>query len=100
MLRPLLCVAAIASAASAHAATFATLSGQPPKVIAHRGASGWLPEHTLGGYELAIRMGADIVEPDVQLTADGFLVAMHDTTLTRTTDVETLEFNPRGSAVG
>jgi glycerophosphoryl diester phosphodiesterase len=91
MTRTLLLAAALsATALAAPAATFATLDGEAPKVIAHRGASGWLPEHTLGGYELAIRMGADIIEPDVQLTADGFLVAMHDTTLTRTTNVETL----------
>ncbi len=97
MLRLMLAAAAtsaLMAAAPAGAAVFNTLSGAAPLVIAHRGASGWLPEHTLGGYELAIRMGADIVEPDVQLTADGFLVAMHDTTLTRTTDVETL-FAPR-----
>lgn len=58
-----------------------------PLVIAHRGASGYLPEHTLGGYELAVQMGADYIEPDLQLTKDGQLVAMHDATLERTTDV-------------
>lgn len=58
-----------------------------PLVIAHRGASGYLPEHTLAGYELAVRMGADYIEPDLQLTRDGALVAMHDDTLQRTTDV-------------
>lgn len=63
-------------------------------VIAHRGASGYLPEHTLAAYELAVRMGADFIEPDLQLTSDGQLVAMHDTTLTRTTNVSTL-FAPR-----
>lgn len=61
-----------------------------PQVIAHRGASGYLPEHTLGGYELAIRMGADFIEPDLQITKDGALVAIHDDTLTRTTNVATL----------
>lgn len=66
-----------------------------PIVIAHRGASGYLPEHTLGGYELAMRMGADYIEPDLQLTRDGVLVAMHDETLERTTDVATL-FDKRG----
>lgn len=65
-----------------------------PIVIAHRGASGYLPEHTLGGYELAMRMGADYIEPDLQLTRDGALVAMHDETLERTTNVATL-FTPR-----
>lgn len=59
-------------------------------VIAHRGASGYLPEHTLGGYELAIRMGADYIEPDLQITKDGALVAIHDDTLNRTTNVASL----------
>ncbi len=66
-----------------------------PLVIAHRGASGYLPEHTLAGYELAIRMGADYIEPDLQMTRDGVLVAIHDDTLTRTTNVADL-FAPRG----
>ncbi|MES2992590.1 MAG: glycerophosphodiester phosphodiesterase family protein [Pseudomonadota bacterium] len=66
-----------------------------PLVIAHRGASGYLPEHTLAGYELAIRMGADYIEPDLQMTQDGVLVAMHDATLLRTTNVAEL-FAPRG----
>lgn len=61
-----------------------------PQVIAHRGASGYLPEHTLAGYELAIRMGADFIEPDLQITKDGALVAMHDDTLNRTTNIATL----------
>lgn len=61
-----------------------------PQVIAHRGASGYLPEHTLAGYELAIRMGADFIEPDLQITQDGALVAIHDDTLTRTTNVASL----------
>ncbi|AVP57095.1 glycerophosphodiester phosphodiesterase family protein [Pulveribacter suum] len=65
-----------------------------PIVIAHRGASGYLPEHTLGGYELAMRLGADYIEPDLQLTRDGALVAMHDETLERTTNVAAL-FPPR-----
>lgn len=59
-------------------------------MIAHRGASGYLPEHTLGGYELAVKLGADYIEPDLQLTKDGYLVAMHDATLTRTTNVASL----------
>jgi len=64
-----------------------TLSGDAPIVIAHRGASGYLPEHTLAAYELAIKQGAQYIEPDLQLTSDGQLVAMHDDTLTRTTNV-------------
>ena len=61
-----------------------------PLVVAHRGASGYLPEHTLAGYELAVRLGADYIEPDLQLTRDGVLVAMHDETLQRTTNVASL----------
>ncbi len=67
-----------------------TLNDQAPLVIAHRGASGYLPEHTLAGYELAVKLGADYIEPDLQLTKDGHLVAMHDTTLNRTTNVATV----------
>lgn len=68
-----------------------------PVVIAHRGASGYLPEHTPGGYELAVRMGADYIEPDLQLSKDGQLVTMHDDTLDRTTNVATL-FAKRNNA--
>lgn len=58
-----------------------------PTVIAHRGASGYVPEHTLGSYALAITMGADYVEPDLVMTKDGQLVARHDSELSETTDV-------------
>jgi glycerophosphoryl diester phosphodiesterase len=58
-----------------------------PTNIAHRGASGDAPEHTITAYELALKYGADFVEPDLQMTKDGVLVCMHDTTLERTTDV-------------
>ncbi len=87
MFRSLVTGAALAVmlASPTFAATYNTLSGEAPLIIAHRGASGYLPEHTLAAYELAIQMGADIVEPDLQTTADGVLVAMHDSTLTRTT---------------
>jgi glycerophosphoryl diester phosphodiesterase len=56
-------------------------------VIAHRGASGYRPEHTLAGYELAARMGADYIEPDLVSTRDGVLVARHENDITGTTDV-------------
>jgi glycerophosphoryl diester phosphodiesterase len=72
----------------------ATRDGKPSLVIAHRGASGYLPEHTLAAYELAVKMGADYIEPDLQLTRDGQLVAMHDASLARTTDVAE-RFAPR-----
>ena len=70
-----LAAATLASPLAAQAA-LNTLDGKAPLVIAHRGASGYLPEHTLGGYELAVKMGADYIEPDLQLTKDGQLVAM------------------------
>ncbi|MDX2097358.1 MAG: glycerophosphodiester phosphodiesterase [Leptolyngbyaceae cyanobacterium bins.59] len=56
----------------------ATLTGTPPIVIGHRGASGYRPEHTLAAYELAIDMGADYIEPDLVITKDGVLVARHE----------------------
>jgi len=58
-----------------------------PIVIAHRGASGYLPEHTLAAYSLAVFQGADFIEPDLVSTADGHLVARHDNVLDLTTDV-------------
>lgn len=66
---------------------FATLDGEQPKVIAHRGASALRPEHTLEAYELAIALGADIIEPDVVPTKDGVLIARHEPELGGTTDV-------------
>jgi glycerophosphoryl diester phosphodiesterase len=58
-----------------------------PLVIGHRGASGYRPEHTLAAYQLAIRMGADYVEPDLVSTKDGVLVARHENEISGTTDV-------------
>jgi glycerophosphoryl diester phosphodiesterase len=60
----------------------------PPEIaiIAHRGASGHAPEHTFASYDRAVRMGADYLEQDLQMTADGELVVLHDETLDRTTD--------------
>jgi glycerophosphoryl diester phosphodiesterase len=52
-----------------------------PIVIAHRGASGYRPEHTLAAYALAIDMGADFVEPDLVMTRDGILIARHENAL-------------------
>src|SRR5829696_1065958 len=56
-------------------------------VIAHRGASGYRPEHTLAAYELAARQGADYIEPDLVITQDGVLVARHEPEISTTTDV-------------
>lgn len=59
-----------------------------PLVVAHRGASGYLPEHTLESYALAAGMGADFLEPDVVLTRDHVPICLHDIHLERVTDVE------------
>ncbi|MFD6972065.1 glycerophosphodiester phosphodiesterase [Streptomyces sp. NPDC059979] len=61
-----------------------------PVVYAHRGASAYAPENTLEAVDLAMRLGFDWVENDVQRTKDGELVVIHDDTLARTTDVEQL----------
>jgi glycerophosphoryl diester phosphodiesterase len=59
----------------------------PTIVVAHRGASGYLPEHTLEAYKMAIEMGADFIEPDLVVTKDGVLIARHEPMLSGTTDV-------------
>ncbi len=59
-------------------------------VIAHRGASAYGPEHTLAAYKQAIQMKADYVEFDLQMTKDGQLIALHDETLSRTTNAKEL----------
>ena len=71
------------------AAKYPTLTGGLPLVIAHRGASGYLPEHTLEGYKRAIELGADFIEPDLVATKDGVLIARHEPNITNTTDVST-----------
>lgn len=65
-----------------------TLDGKQPLVIAHRGASGHRPEHTIASYTLAIEMGADYIEPDLVATRDGQLIARHEPLLDETTDVK------------
>jgi glycerophosphoryl diester phosphodiesterase len=66
---------------------YPTLSGQNPLVIAHRGASGYLPEHTIESYTKAIELGADFIEPDLVMTKDGELVVRHEPMLSGTTNV-------------
>lgn len=68
----------------------APLSAGPASkiVVAHRGASGYLPEHTLAAYAMAYAQGADFVEPDLVRTRDGAFVCLHDINLEDTTDVE------------
>ncbi|MEQ1510988.1 MAG: glycerophosphodiester phosphodiesterase [Sphingopyxis sp.] len=75
------------SDANAQTVSGQTLNGQPPIIIAHRGASGERPEHTLAAYSLAIEQGADYIEPDLVLTKDGVLVARHENAISGTTDV-------------
>ena len=68
---------------------YPTLKGDKPLVIGHRGASGYLPEHTLESYKRAIELGADFIEPDLVATKDGVLIARHEPNITNTTDVAT-----------
>jgi glycerophosphoryl diester phosphodiesterase len=68
-----------------------TVSGAAPIVIAHRGASGYRPEHTLEAYALAIDQGAHYIEPDLVMTRDGELLARHEPMLAR------VDLNPDGS---
>ena len=58
----------------------------PALLVAHRGASAYAPEHTMEAYQIALDQGADFIEPDLQLTRDGVLIALHDLTLDRTTN--------------
>ncbi len=64
-----------------------TLDGQPPLVVAHRGASGYVPEETLEAYARAIELGADVIEMDIVMTKDGVLITRHDPNLALSTDV-------------
>ena len=69
------------------ALVWTTLAGAAPIVIAHRGASGERPEHTLASYALAIEEGADFIEPDLVSTKDHILVARHENEISGTTNV-------------
>lgn len=64
-----------------------TLDGKPPLVVGHRGAAGYLPDHTMEGYKKAIELGVDFIEPDLVSTKDGVLIARHEPMLGGTTDV-------------
>lgn len=63
------------------------LAASPVLVIAHRGASGLRPEHTLASYNLAIDQGADFIEPDLVISKDGMLIVRHENNIAETTDV-------------
>lgn len=81
---------ALAGAASAPAWAGGHEHGGPRTkslVVGHRGASGYRPEHTLASYELAARLGADYLEPDLVITKDGVLVCRHEPEIGGTTDV-------------
>jgi glycerophosphoryl diester phosphodiesterase len=83
----LLATLAVATAGLAPAAATAGGGEPDPLVIGHRGAPGYLPDHTLPGYALAIKLGADYIEPDLVATKDGYLIARHEPNITATTDV-------------
>ncbi|HSI58678.1 MAG TPA: glycerophosphodiester phosphodiesterase [Ideonella sp.] len=92
----LTCTLALGFAAGAHAAG-PLPAGSPttdkmpaPLVIGHRGAGGYVPEHTLESYALAIELGADFVEPDLVSTKDGVLIARHEPNMINTTNVKDL----------
>ncbi|MBT9545091.1 MAG: glycerophosphodiester phosphodiesterase [Candidatus Sericytochromatia bacterium] len=90
LLKPFLALAGTLLFLSASAAARPFLSAAPystPLVIAHRGACGLLPEHTLAAYQQAISDGADFIEPDVVSSKDGVLVVRHENNLAETTDV-------------
>ncbi|MDC7706533.1 glycerophosphodiester phosphodiesterase [Vogesella indigofera] len=84
---PLLAILLSGPVLAAGPSPFPTLDGKPPLVVAHRGASGYLPDHTLEGYAKAIALGADYIEPDLVSTKDGVLIARHEPNLKDTTDV-------------
>ncbi len=99
MRRVLPTLTALVLAGTAAAAAMTSPAGAPPSVgnadkkvagplvMGHRGASGYRPEHTLASYELAARMGADFIEPDVVSTKDHVLVVRHENEISGTTDV-------------
>ncbi len=83
----MVCAAAVALISDPAMALEKTLDGKPPLVTGHRGAPGYLPEHTLEGYRLAIEAGVDFIEPDLVITKDGVLIVRHEPLLGGTTDV-------------
>lgn len=86
VLLPLYLLASIASMLPLSTAA-AKPGAEAPRVIAHRGASARMPEHTLAAYRRAVEDGADFIEPDLVMTRDGVLVARHENEIGGTTDV-------------
>jgi glycerophosphoryl diester phosphodiesterase len=80
-------VAAVAAVVASPSSATSKEGVQRLLVVGHRGASGYRPEHTLASYELAARLGADYLEPDLVITRDGVLVARHEPEISGTTDV-------------
>ena len=76
-------VAVIGGCSSMASPARQTLDGRAPLVIAHRGASGYLPENTLEAYRNAYAVGAESIEGDVHMTRDGVIVVSHDDTVDR-----------------
>lgn len=93
LMLPVLACAAFAAAGLMPATADAAPLVERPIVIAHRGASSYLPEHTIEGYRLAVQMGVDFIEQDLFLTSDGVLVARHDRSLNATTNVVAVAAN-------
>src|SRR3954453_20904676 len=83
----LLASAAVIAVLAPPAAAAAHSKQHRPLVIGHRGAAGYLPDHTLQGYQLAINLGADYIEPALVSTKDGVLIARHEPNISATTDV-------------
>ena len=86
-MKKIVAAATIVASMLACAVLVADLRPLRPIVIGHRGASGYLPEHTLEAYALAIQQGADYIEPDLVSTKDGVLIARHEVNITQTTNV-------------
>ena len=82
-----LCIVAATAMMSAHNWKGKGPDEPAPLVLGHRGASAYLPEHTLASYQLAIDQGADYIEPDLVSTKDGVLIARHEVNISGTTDV-------------
>src|SRR5919107_461798 len=88
MLRATACLLLVMSIALSQPLRAGHGAGGKKRLVAHRGASAYAPEHTLEAYRLATEQGADFVEQDLAVTKDGVLVCIHDLTLERTTNVE------------
>lgn len=95
MLPKLICALLFVVAASCLRSAEPGFAQGKKQLIAHRGASGYAPEHTLEAYRLGLEQGADFIEQDLQITKDGVLVCLHDLTLERTTNVKEV-FPERG----